>query len=232
MTDPAIIAKIKKCLALAKSSNEHEAAAAMRQAQALMQKHGVTDFDIETADIGEANAKAGATSKPVAWEARLAGVVADTFGCELMFSSGKFLRPQRGIWNFIGHGPAPEVARYAFEVLFRQIKLARLQHIKTALKRCGPTSRTRRADLYCDGWVGTVAGLIDKFAGSAAASAAVAGYIERKYTTSPLQPTNRSAGRRNLSEREYGDYAAGRRAGNDAQLHRGVGGVGERAALR
>lgn len=33
-----IIAKVKKCLALAKSSNEHEAATALRQAQKLMQE--------------------------------------------------------------------------------------------------------------------------------------------------------------------------------------------------
>ena len=47
-----IIAKVK-CLALAKSSNEHEAANALRQAQKLMQAHGISDLDVEHVDIQE-----------------------------------------------------------------------------------------------------------------------------------------------------------------------------------
>lgn len=46
MDKKAAIEKIRKCLALAKSANEHEAAAALRQAQALMRKYGVEDGDI------------------------------------------------------------------------------------------------------------------------------------------------------------------------------------------
>ena len=44
-----ILDKIKKCLALASSANEHEAAAALRQAQKLMQAHGLTDQDVAAA---------------------------------------------------------------------------------------------------------------------------------------------------------------------------------------
>lgn len=44
--DPKILAKIKKCLALASSSNPNEAATALRQARALMEKHGVTSESI------------------------------------------------------------------------------------------------------------------------------------------------------------------------------------------
>lgn len=57
-----ILDKIKKCLASSASANEHEAAAAPRQAQSLMRLH----------DIGEAE---------IEWEATLAGSVADAFGC-------------------------------------------------------------------------------------------------------------------------------------------------------
>lgn len=38
--------KIRKCLALSKSPNEHEAAAALRQAQALMKKFGLEEDDV------------------------------------------------------------------------------------------------------------------------------------------------------------------------------------------
>lgn len=220
MTDKeAIIAKIKKCLNLAKSSNEHEAAVALRQAQKLMEQHGVTDFDIETADITEESTKAGAARMPARWEGALAKRVASAFGCDIIFVSGF----DKGTWSFVGAGPAPEIVRYAFEVLFRQIKRARATHIKTALRRCGPANRTRRADLYCEGWVISATATIAAFANSDAQEDAIAGYIEHKHDTTTFLPRDRNAGR-NLTERDMGDFAAGRHAGKDAQLNRGVGG--------
>ncbi len=41
-----ILDKVRKCLALSKSANEHEAAAALRQAQAMMRIHGLSDDDV------------------------------------------------------------------------------------------------------------------------------------------------------------------------------------------
>lgn len=43
--------KIKKLMALAASDNEHEAAAALRQAMKLMAKHGLSEADIKTQEI-------------------------------------------------------------------------------------------------------------------------------------------------------------------------------------
>jgi len=51
--DEKILGKIKKCLALATSSEPHEAAAAMRQAQKLMELHGIGQIDVKRSDIGE-----------------------------------------------------------------------------------------------------------------------------------------------------------------------------------
>lgn len=42
-----VIDRIKKCLALSKSPNEHEAAAALRQAQKLMTAHGIKDDEVD-----------------------------------------------------------------------------------------------------------------------------------------------------------------------------------------
>lgn len=128
----------------------------------------------------------------------------------------------------MGAAPSGEIARYAFEVLFRQAKRARAHYVKTALKRC-TTTRTRRADLFCEGWVMTATELVENFAGSAAAQARVTAYLEHKHALTSFQGHNRNAGR-NLSERDYGDMQAGHRAGRDAQLNRGVGGD-ERLAL-
>lgn len=45
-----LIEKIQKCLALSASPEPHEAAAALRQAQKLMDKHGVTDRELGLAE--------------------------------------------------------------------------------------------------------------------------------------------------------------------------------------
>ncbi len=62
--------KIKKCLALSRSANEHEAAAALRQAQALMREHGLREKDVSLADVAEVKVKACSTAAN-AWELRL-----------------------------------------------------------------------------------------------------------------------------------------------------------------
>lgn len=221
-----IIDRIRKCLALSKSSNEHEAAIALRQAQRLMQQHGVTDLDMEHADIQEEATRAGASSKPSRWECGLATRVAEAFDC------GTFLRVDYpvGSWVFVGPAPSGEIACYAFEVLFRQIKRARTQYIKTALKRC-TTTRTRRADLFCEGWVIAASALVERLGGNEQQQARVAGYLQHKHNLAGFRGINRNAGR-SLTERDYGDVEAGRVAGKDAQLNRGVGGAGERLALK
>ena len=157
------IEKIKKCLALSSSSNEHEAETALRQAQALMAKYGIDEDDMLAAGVSEAHAKAGADKHPANWEAALAHKVADAFGCNIIFKSSWH---DGGRWAFIGCDPSPDIAMYAFQVLYRQLKRQRAEHIKTALKRCKTATKTRRADLFCEGWVHTVAGKISSFAGS------------------------------------------------------------------
>jgi len=215
-----IIAKVKKCLALAKSGNEHEAAAALRQAQKLMAAHSISDLDIEHADIQEEAARAGACE--------LAGRVARAFDCKLIFRTD--LVSGIGRWIFVGATPSGEIARYAFEVLLRQARKARVHYIKTALKRCTKT-RTRRADLFCEGWVTAATLLAATFAGNKATRARITAYLEQKHATLvTLKIRDRNAGHQ-LSARGYGDFASGHRAGKDAQLNRGLGGADKCVAL-
>ena len=83
------MARIKKCLALGKSSNPHEAAAAMRQAQKLMAMAGVTAEDVALAGITEA--KLGLPSKTLPrWHHVLIATVASGFGCECMMARSFF----------------------------------------------------------------------------------------------------------------------------------------------
>ena len=81
MTRDEALKKIKKCLALGRSAGEHEAAAAMRQAQKLMQEFNVREQDISLLDVHEAQARAAGMAAN-AWEVRLVRVIAEAFGCD------------------------------------------------------------------------------------------------------------------------------------------------------
>lgn len=220
MTKKEAIEKIKKCLALSASSSENEAEIALRQAQALMAKFGVDEADILAAGVSEAYAKAGALRQPANWESRLAGRVADAFGCNIIFKGGM----NASKWTFIGCGASPEIATYAFEVLFRQVKRQRAEHIKTALKRCKTVTKTRRADLFCEGWVQSVAGKINTFAGSENQDAQIDAYMQLTYPSLVDMKTRNRNKSANLSNRDYNDFAAGRNHGKNAELNRGVDG--------
>lgn len=223
MDKATVLKKIKKCLALAKSCNEHEAAAAMRQAQKLMAEYNVGERDVLASEAGEASAKAGAKKTPAQWECGLANVVAKAFGCELIFAGSW----NTGAWGFIGCGAQPEVAAYAFTVLLRQAKKARAEYASQQLKRCKPATRTRRADLFCDAWVRSVRALVGNFAaGDARQADAVAAYTAQHYPElGKLKSRDRNEGGPKR-EHEYRDMAAGFQAGRNARLNHAVGADG------
>ncbi|WP_421793433.1 DUF2786 domain-containing protein [Hydrocarboniphaga effusa] len=219
--------RIKKCLRLSKSSNEHEAAAALRQAQKLMREHGLSQADVLAAeDASEAKARSGAGRRPPRWETWLSAVVAEAFGCDTLHLQGWSGCKATADWSFIGCGAAPELAAYTFTVMFRQLKRARSEHANAQLKRCGPTTRTRRLDLFSEGWVITVQTQIQRFANDGKTVAAIEAYMQLHYgASSALQSVDRNEGRK-LKDRELEDYLAGRAQGQAADLRRPMSGPG------
>ena len=222
-----IFEKIKKCLALSASSNEHEAEAALRQARALMEKYSIDHADMLAYEACEESVKSGSKSKPSSWETRLAAKIADVFNCRLIFVSGW----KNGEWTFIGVDAAPEIAGYAFAVLLRQCKRARAAHIDTYLTRCKTATKTRRADLFCAGWVNAVTGKLTSFSGNDRQELAIEAYVEKKYPNlRDIAPRNRNAGKK-LRDHEVNDYMHGGVAGKNAELNRGMNGASAPLAL-
>lgn len=228
------IRKIRACLARASSSNETEAAAAMRQAQALMREHGLDADGVELASVREHEVKA--CFKPVlAWEADLIGVVAGAFGCEVISTvkiDGKMqgLRwPMREVryWRLIGIDAAPEVAAYAFEVLAGQCVRARRTHIGRQSKNCKASTKAARGDLFARGWVWAVRDLVDRFAGTAHNKELVARFMREKYPALGAAKIQHRDRGRNVRD----DDVAGAIAGRRATLNRGVGGLPERRLI-
>jgi hypothetical protein len=228
--DKSIFDKIKKCLRLASSNNEHEAAAALRQAHKLMELHGITESDVEASMASEQTSTAGVKATPSLWESTLATCIGNAFGCRTMFTQ-LLHSSQNGKWSFIGCGSAPEVAKYAFDVLSRQLRRGRAEYIKTNLRRCKKTSKTRRADLYCAGWAMAVQSKVDKFANTETQDRAIQSYMNKTHgELSVLEPRDRNEGR-TLSLYEHSNYVDGSKAGKDAYINHGVNGAQQQGRL-
>lgn len=174
MIDKALLAKIRKCLALSSSCNEHEAAAALAKARALMAEHGITDAMLEMAEVEEATARASRTMRPPRWESILGQAVCRALGVVQFIDA-------IGDRTFVGRGPSAEIASYAFAALFRRLKAARADYVKTKLKRCGPGRKRARADAFCEGWVLAVYSKISALAPERAEDAAVSQFLFERH---------------------------------------------------
>lgn len=207
--------KIKKCLRLATSANPHEAAAAMRQAQALMKQYGIGQADVNMADVMECAAVAGSKKTPARWEALLARTVAKAYACKVIFIGGI------GRWNFIGE--MAEVAGYTMTVLLRQVRQARRDFSATRLKNCKVTTKVRRADVFCEAWVHAVHEQVAAFAG-ADLSPAVEQYLAHHYPDLVQhKPRDRNAtARRKAGVRTISDAMHGVLAAADVRLNHGM----------
>lgn len=151
-----IIERVKKCLALGRSDNANEAAAALQHAQALMQKYGIAEEDVRLSDVQSKTARIGKTLTLPRHIVTLISIIESAFGCKAVVSAVWDPRWTR-IVKFIGIDPYPEIASYTFDVLRRRLVRDRKRYISTLSKRLKRSTKTRRADIWAEGWVTAVA---------------------------------------------------------------------------
>jgi hypothetical protein len=219
-----IISKIKKCLALSKSSNPHEAAIALGQAEKMMQLYNIEHEDIAAAELTEARAKSKSGENPPMWDVALFGAVQQAFGVSGVYLPQGYGRSEKA---FIGHSVAVEIAKYAYEVLYRKMLRARKQYIAEELSRFSTYNKTRHADTYCLGWVHSATAALSKIQLSDEFKASAQRYMAKRF--GDLVPTevvnrNKLGGRLTDLNRGFAD-------GKEAELNHGVGGVEGRAGI-
>lgn len=231
MTRDQALAKIKKCLALAKSQNPHESAAAMRQAQKLMAEYSLDEQDVTLAEVSESSAMARSNILNL-WEVALSNLVATAFGCEMYCNRRRMLvgfgYPSKLNYVFVGVGAAAEVASYTYDVLARQCAKARLEHIRKQPGNCKQITKTARGDEFALGWVRGVERLIERFAGSEKDVLLLEQYMAEKHPEMKSAAVKDRTKGRNTS---HNDRIEGIQAGRGAQLNRGVGGVAQQGKL-
>lgn len=220
------IQKIKKCLALSKSANQHEAASALRHAQALMEKYNIDADDAELLGIVNAEILGSGSQKPPVFESMLAQSIAKLMDCKV-FLSYQMNRTSStskviAVWHFTGFDPAPEIASYAFDVLYRQLKKARTTFINTTLKRVQiRANKVKRADMFCEGWVLEASEQARRIKPNTEKLKKIEAHIKKTTELTTFKPKNRNEKTRD-SSRSRNDYWSGRQAGKEAQINHGM----------
>ena len=225
-----IISRIKKCFALSKSCNEHEAAVALGKARKLMGEYNVSKDELLASEASESTARSGAKRRPPSWEAKLADNVCKTFGCHKIYLPAAW-SDYKGRWAFMGCGPGPEIAKYAFDVLIRQARKARSSYIKSHLKQCKATTKIRRADIFCLGWTNTASSSVPKLAVSEENNRSIQAFFNERYPqTRDLSPIERCKSK-HITGKLLDDFIQGRRAGENSILDHGVAGMSSAETL-
>lgn len=232
MTRDEALDKIKKCLALSSSANEHEAAAALRQAQKLMARFNLVDADVALSEVAEVRQRAQ-NAPLVSWEVELASLIANAFGVEHYTSTtwlpSKSLQLRRHrYFVFVGVGAAPEVAGYAFDLLARQCAKSRRAHMAAQSKNCKPKTKVARGDLFAHGWVDGVSDKVERFAGSKKNTELIMQYMRDKYPDiQRAHARNRVTGKNVTTN----DWHRGAQAGRSAELNHGLTRNGSEALI-
>ena len=180
MVKDKIITKICKCLRLSESANPNEAAAALRQALALMRKHNISQDQVLKPDIQEATASTKRKSIPY-WLVALANLVAEGFLCRVYIA-----RQQKAPeFVFIGHDVAPQIASYTFTVLSRILIRSRFKYMSelNAVEDHNMSNRElrRRGNIFAQAWLFRVAQTVKTFAASPQSQEAIDEYITENY---------------------------------------------------
>jgi hypothetical protein len=207
------IHKIKACIARAASTDsENEAAIALRQAAAMMREQGLSENDLDAAEITEASVGIG--QRIPEWKKALARHITHAFGCYFFLSYGY----KKASIRFVGRGAAPELCEWAYEVC---IKACLRQKDHFLLRMDGDrTEKMAHAKVFCKGWVYGLRTQINKFADEASAytpktNKVLAEYLETKYSLSTVY----RGGQRELSMEELETFVGAVEEGSKHSLH-------------
>lgn len=224
-----IMDKIIRCLALSKSSNEHEAATALRQAHALMEKHGISQDDIKLADIKFKASSTRTARRPPVYLCGLSDMIGGLFGCKVYLGNGEGELSSAAVFCFVGLEMHSTIASYAYDALCRQLKQARLDYMRTELKRVRlAKNKAARADAFCIGWVVTVKRLVSKLVPLKTDMALIEHAMSRDLSLRTTNAVDRVSKNKAVSGN---DYHNGIVAGKNAKLHHAMNGQAEQLLI-
>jgi hypothetical protein len=215
-----IKSKIKKLFALSKSPNANEAATALEMAQKLMDEYGIIKSEIPTLDVNEDEAPRVSGNVPPQYEINLAVSIAEAFGCRVLMNQKLDMREliYRNTYKFIGIDYRPEVASYIAIVLFRKLRRARAEYLKTLYRVRSRATKIKRGDEFSKGWVSIVIQKLKTFSGTPEENMALEMYMKKYTDLETVSGIDRGA----IKKYEYLDWHKGREAGEGVEVQHGV----------
>lgn len=212
MSKKAIMERLKKLMALSRSSNVHEAAAAMERATQLMREHQITEDDLVLSNVTECNTNFawGAKVNPTQYQIWLWSMIQDVFGVESAFTA------YDGRVTFYGLSSRAEMAAYTCDVLSRQLKRARADFLKSQNKRLKRQTKISRADNFAEGWIVAVRSKAQSMMVSQEEKTLMLTYAKRKWGQMETMSGRPAQEARGTSEA----FGSGYREGKNANLHR------------
>lgn len=150
------LAKIQKLMRLAENtSSPAEAANALSKVQAFMKEHGLSESEVMFSEISTSDSKTSPSDaqKIPKYMSFLASTIEKAFAVKCLF--GWRLTPSftnKRVVKFYGLDGRDITAAYVFDVLVRQIKIARKDFQNTHCGRLPPKRKAELADQFCEGW--------------------------------------------------------------------------------
>lgn len=222
-----VLRRIEKCLTLSKSPNEHEAAAALRQAQKLMAAYNVTESALVMNTIGQSDTLTDAYSRPPAWEMHLIALLRTAFGCDAIMHLGNSRTKAITTVVYIGVKHQAQLASYAHAVLRRQVNNARTKYTSSLPAHYSRGEKIASGETFCVGYISNIRKQVQELAINDATKAAI-NEVKTKAlggTGTQYKPS------RSHSYAAAGAYSAGVEAGAGASLHRPMNGGAEQLKL-
>lgn len=212
-----IMEKIRKCFALGKSSEPHEAAAAIRQAQKLMEAYNISQDEIMGMEVRDERVVTPEPPKrkmPL-YLTSIVMICCRAFGCEAVFEwhitdEGR----RRQAVRYFGKNNAPVMAGYAHEVMWRAMMRSWKLYVKDNPYDINPNDRGS----FWIGWLSGVEQKIIDFAMTDEEKETIKrkmdktfGKLEQTDIVKPKEVSTRAA-------------RAGHNAAEDFDIHRPMGG--------
>lgn len=228
MSRARIIEKVRKLLALSRSSNEHEAALAAAHAQRLLAEHNLTMSELEVREEGAGEAELAVARTVPKWLSSLFAVIAGAFDCMPVVTT----TAEGGRLRFIGVGDDPAVAACTLQFLLKELRRLATAYLKlrSDIEHCTPALRRRLRDSYL---LGGVQGVRQALAAQKAATPTTVGALVpvkealiRQYREHHLGAVRTQRSRRSTVIAEA--FRQGRQDGARLQAVRGPAGMLEK----
>ena len=205
--------KVRKLLALAESSNPHEAERALSQAKKIMAKHNISARDseiiqVETSFIPRKRLKD--------YESLLLGCIMSVSGCESYIKASWHNGKWRTCVKFVGVTSDANMAAYCFDVLFSQLK----RYTDMLYKEHGLNAARR--DVAATSWVKAVGRKLLDFFDKKETPDHVADYYERSSEGMSVAKVRETKEIEN-EELQEALMAHGRQHGREARLNKATG---------